>query len=57
MNMDDGGCDEMPGRTRGGRQSATSFNDQIGTAIKERIMSEDPHNNNYEASHKTLVQV
>ena len=57
MNMDDGGCDEMPGRTRGGRQSATSFNDQIGTAIKERIVSEDPHKNNYEASQKNLVQV
>jgi len=27
MNMDDGGGDEMQGRTRGGRQSATSFND------------------------------
>jgi hypothetical protein len=56
MNVDDGGGgDEVAGRTRGGRQSATSFNDQIGTAIKERILSEDPHNSNYEASQKNLV--
>jgi hypothetical protein len=50
MNVDDGGGDDLAGRTRGGRQSATSFNDQIGTAIKERILSEDLHNTNYEAS-------